>query len=188
MIERPEKPLSMHPKKFALWLFMITIVMLFAAFTSAYIVRQGEGNWVYFELPVELYITTALLILSSGTMHWSLYNAKRDNIEKVKTGLGITLILGLLFLSGQYYIWNILVNHEVYFVGNPSGSFLYVLTGIHGIHLMSGIIFIAITLYKAIKFKVHSKKLSTIEMCNTYWHFLDGLWIYLLIFLLLNHN
>ncbi|MGK7390439.1 MAG: cytochrome c oxidase subunit 3 [Candidatus Cyclobacteriaceae bacterium M2_1C_046] len=188
MIEKPQKSLSMHPKKFALWLFMMASVMLFAAFTSAYIVRQSEGNWAYFDLPVEFYLTTVILILSSLTMQWSLNNAKKDEIDNVKKGLVVTIILGLIFLAGQYYIWKILVDHEVFFVGNPSGSFLYVLTGIHGVHLISGLIFLAVTYIKTAKLEVHSKKLSTIEMCNTYWHFLDGLWIYLLIFLLLNHN
>lgn len=186
--EKPQKPLSMHPQKFALWLFIITIIMLFAAFTSAYIVRQGEGNWLYFELPIELYISTIVLVISSGTMHWALTSARKDNLEQLKTGLLFTIVLGFVFLVSQYYIWGILVDHDVYFVGNPSGSFLYVLTSIHGIHLLSGIIFVIITFFKALKYKIHSKNLITIEMCSTYWHFLDGLWIYLLLFLLLNHN
>lgn len=188
LVERSERPLSMHPKKFAMWLFMVTIAMLFAAFTSAYLVRQGEGNWMFYELPKEFFITTAILILSSLTMHYSYINAKKDNIKNVKLGLGLSVVLGLVFLIGQYFIWNILVNHEVYFVGNPSGSFLYVLTGIHGVHLVSGIIFMIITLVKAYKYKIHSKNLTTLQMCASYWHFLDGLWVYLLIFLLLNHN
>ena len=186
--EKPQKPLSMHPQKFALWLFIITIIMLFAAFTSAYLVRQGEGNWLYFELPIEFYLSTAILLISSGTMHLALVNAKKDNLDQVKKALLVTIVLGFVFLASQFYIWGILVDHDVYFVGNPSGSFLYVLTSIHGIHLFSGIIFLIITFYKALKYKVHSKNLTTIEMCSTYWHFLDGLWIYLILFLLLNHN
>ncbi|MEQ9164824.1 MAG: cytochrome c oxidase subunit 3, partial [Fulvivirga sp.] len=72
-------------------------------------------------------------------------------------------------------------------VGNPSGSFLYILSGLHGLHLVSGIIFLIIVLISTFKYRVHSKNLAQIQMCTTYWHFLGGLWIYLFVFLLLNH-
>lgn len=187
LVEEPEKPLAMNPKKFALWLFIITVVMVFAALTSAYIVRQAEGNWVAFELPVEMWLTTATIFLSSITMHWGYLEAKKDNLEKVKFALGITTLLGVLFLVGQFYVWSVLVDHQVYFVGNPSGSFLYVISGLHGLHIVSGVIFLIIVLISTFKYKVHSKNLTLIQMCTTYWHFLDVLWIYLFVFLLLNH-
>ncbi len=185
--EEPKRPLSMHPKKFALWLFIITVVMIFAALTSAYIVRQAEGNWLVFELPAAMWVTTGVILLSSVTMHWAYLAAKKDELSQVKLALGITTALGILFLIGQFYVWGILVDHNVFFVGNPSGSFLYVLSGLHGLHLVSGIIFLIIVLISALRYKVHAKNLNQIQMCATYWHFLDGLWIYLFIFLLLNH-
>ncbi len=184
--EIPEKPISMNPKKFALWIFMASIVMLFAAFTSAYIVRQSEGNWLNFELPSVLYFSTAILIISSATMHWAYISARRDNLAMVKIATGVTLLLGVFFLFAQFSGWQSLVEQGVYFVGNPSGSFLYILTGIHGLHIVSGLIFLIILLYSAIKFRVHSKKMLLIEMGASYWHFLDILWVYLLIFLILN--
>lgn len=187
LVEDPKKPLSMHPKKFALWLFMITVVMVFAALTSGYIVRQAEGNWVAFNLPFEMWVTTGIILLSSVTMQWAYLEAKHDNISKVKIALTITSILGVLFLIGQVYVWGILVDNNVFFVGNPSGSFLYVLSGLHGLHLVSGVIFLIIVLISTFKYKVHSKRLNQIQMCSTYWHFLDALWIYLFVFLLLNH-
>ena len=184
--EIPEKPISMNPKKFALWIFMASIVMLFAAFTSAYIVRQSEGNWLNFELPSVLYFSTAILIISSATMHWAYISARRDNMAMVKIATGVTLLLGVFFLLAHYSGWQSLVEQGVYFVGNPSGSFLYILTGIHGLHIVSGLIFLIILLYSAIKYRVHSKRMLLIEMGATYWHFLDVLWVYLLIFLILN--
>ena len=187
IVEEAKKPLSMHPKKFGMWLFMITVVMIFASLTSAYIVRQAEGNWVVFELPMMLWITSGIILLSSVTMHWTYLAAKEDELEKVKVGIAMTLGLGLMFLVGQVYAWGDLVDNNVFFVGNPSGSFLYVLTGLHGLHLVSGIIFLLIVLISTIKYIVHSKNLAQIEMCSTYWHFLGGLWIYLFVFLLLNH-
>ncbi|QSE97106.1 cytochrome c oxidase subunit 3 [Fulvivirga lutea] len=187
IVEEAKKPLSMHPKKFGMWLFMITVVMIFASLTSAYIVRQAEGNWVVFELPTLLWITSGIILLSSATMHWTYLSAKSDELENVKLGIGITLALGVAFLLGQVYAWGDLVDNNVFFVGNPSGSFLYVLTGLHGLHLVSGIIFLIIVLISTFKYRVHSKNLAQIQMCATYWHFLGGLWIYLFVFLLLNH-
>lgn len=187
LVEEPKRPLSMHPKKFALWLFMITVIMIFAALTSGYIVRQAEGNWVVFELPVEMWVTTGIILLSSVTMHWAYLEAKKDNLERVKLAISITSVLGVLFLVGQFYVWTILVKNDVYLVGNPSGSFLYILSGLHGLHIVSGVIFLIIVLISTFRYKVHSKNLSQIQMCTTYWHFLDALWIYLFVFLLLNH-
>lgn len=185
--EQPKVTLSMHPKKFALWLFMVTVVMLFAAFTSAYIVRMSEGNWLQFELPQAFWITSGIIILSSITMHWAYVSAKKDNLDAVKLAMGITTLLGITFLVGQFIAWGELVDRNVYFVGNPAGSFVYVFSGLHGVHLIGGVIFLLIVLIQTFRYKVHAKSLDQIEMCATYWHFLDGLWLYLFIFLLLNN-
>lgn len=187
LVEEPKRQLAMHPRKFALWLFMITVIMIFAALTSAYIVRQGEGNWMAFELPFELWVTTGVILLSSVTMHWGYLSAKKDDLNKVKLAVGITTFLGVAFLVGQFYVWGVLVDSSIFFVGNPSGSFLYVLSGLHGLHLVSGVIFLIIVLISTLKYKVHSKNLVQLQMCATYWHFLDVLWVYLFVFLLLNH-
>ncbi len=187
LVEQPEQPLAMNPKKFALWLFIITVVMIFAALTSAYIVRQAEGNWLVFDLPVEMYYTTGIILLSSVTMHWAYLAARKDELGQVKLAITLTTILGVAFLIGQVVVWNALVDDRVFLVGNPSGSFLYILSGLHGLHLVSGVIFLIIVLISTFKFKVHSKNLNQIQMCTTYWHFLDVLWVYLFLFLLLNH-
>lgn len=181
------KTLSMHPLKFALWLFIVSIVMMFAALTSAYIVRQAEGDWLIYELPTIFLINTIILLSSSVTMHIAYSAAKKDNFKTLKVAMVFTALLAIAFLVGQFLAWDALVNIEVYFVGNPAGSFLYVISGLHAFHLITGVIFIFIMLFSAFKFKVHSKNMVKMEMCTTYWHFLDGLWVYLYIFLLLNH-
>jgi len=181
-----KKPTSMNPKKFALWLFMVSVVMIFASLTSAYIVRQAEGNWYIFDLPLVFYISSVIILMSSATMQWAVQEAKKDNFAMLRVAMSITALLGISFLVLQYYGWVELVNIDVYFVGNPSGSFVYVLTGLHGIHLVSGVIFILWVLYLSFKFKIHSKNLLSLDLCATFWHFLDGLWIYLFVFLLLN--
>jgi cytochrome c oxidase subunit 3 len=185
-VDTTRPTLAMNPKKFILWLFIVSIVMIFAALTSAYIVRQAEGNWLEYELPQMFYISTALIFLSSLSMHWALLSAKKDNFFNVKLGLAITLVLGMVFLYTQVQAWAQLVEMNVFFVGNPSGSFVYVLSGVHGFHIISGVIFLIIVLISSFRDRVHSKNLDTIEMSATYWHFLDGLWIYLFVFLILN--
>lgn len=186
IIEEPKKTLSMNPKKFAMWLFIASVLMLFAAFTSAYIVRRAEGNWVYFELPDLFYYSTVIILLSSVTMQWAYFAAKRDNLEMVKVGVGVTALLGVAFVIVQFLGWGQMADQGVYLVGNPSGSFVILLTLVHGVHLLSAIIFVLIVLNSSFKLKIHSKSMSQIEMCTTYWHFLGGLWLYLFVFLLLN--
>jgi cytochrome c oxidase subunit III len=185
-IKEPSYPMSMNPKKFALWLFMISVVMIFAALTSAYIVRSGEGNWLEFQMPNGFYHTTGIIILSSVTMHWAYLSAKKDNILMVKIALLATILLGIAFLVGQWMAWGQLVQNEVYFVGNPSGSFVYVFSGVHGIHIVSAIIFVLATFIYTFLNKVHSRDMLKIELCTTYWHFLDGIWLYLFVFILMN--
>jgi cytochrome c oxidase subunit III len=187
ILEEPKKPLSMNPKKFALWLFLVSVTMIFAALTSAYIVRMGEGNWREFALPSEMWISTLIVISSSLTLHWGYISAKRDNVEMVKLALALTTLLGIGFLVSQLHVYDVLVANGVHMVGNPSESFLYILTGMHGLHLISGVIYLSMVLVDSFRYKVHSKSLIRLEMCATYWHFLGGLWLYLFIFLLLNH-
>jgi len=186
IVEVANQQRSMDPKKFAMWLFMGSVTMIFAALTSAYMVRQAAGNWAVFELPSLFGITTAIILTSSLTMHWAYLSAKKDNLELTKVAISITTILGIAFLIGQWMAWSALVRENVYFVGNPSGSFVYVLSGVHMLHIVGGVVFLLIVLVATFRFKVHSRRLSQIEMCAAYWHFLDALWLYLFVFLLLN--
>ncbi len=187
IVEEAKKPLAMNPKKFGLWLFMVSVSMLFAAWTSAYLVRRGEGDWFLFELPQLFGVTSILIILSSISMMYASWAAKRDNLEGLKIGVILTFILGVGFLIGQWYAWADLIALNAHFTGgNVSGSFIYVLTGFHGLHIVSGLVFLIIVMVSTFKFKVHSKNLNQLQMCATYWHFLGGLWLYLFVFLLLN--
>lgn len=187
--EQPSSTLSMHPKKFALWLFIVSIVMIFGGLTSAYLVKQGEGGWLLFELPIIFYISSALILLSSGTMHWAYMSAKKDNFATTKLAMSITVVLGFAFLVTQLMGWNDLVKIGVFFAGsqaNAAGSFLYVFSGLHALHLVSGLIFLLIILVAVFRYQIHGKSMVRMEMCATYWHFLDLLWIYLLVFLVMN--
>jgi cytochrome c oxidase subunit 3 len=102
----------------------------------------------------------------------------------VKAGLVLTFLLGLAFVAGQLLGEGDLVQLNQYFTGgNVSHSFIYVLTGVHDLHMISGIIFLGIVLVDAFRYRVHSKNMIRLEMCSTYWHFLGGLWLYLFVFL-----
>ena len=178
--------MTMNPKRFMLWMFMVSIIMIFASLTSALIVRQAEGNWLVFDLPNILWYSTAILLFSSVTAQLAFRAAKHDNIAATKAFLSFSVVLGIGFLISQVYTWGVLVDNSVYFVGNPAGSFLYVIMGVHGFHLISGLVYLLIILAQTYQYKVHSKKLLHLGLSVSYWHFLDGLWIYLFVFLLLN--
>jgi len=185
IVEEPKKPLAMNPKKFGMWLFLASVMMLFMSLTSAYIVRQAEGNWVFFNLPSLFYVTSVVIIVSSITIQLAYFAVKKGNTASAKTLMVITTVLGVSFLIGQFFGWEQLVDKSIYLVGNPSGSFLYVLTGLHGLHIVSAIVFLLIMLASIFTGKAHSGNMTKMEMCTTYWHFLGGLWLYLFIFLLL---
>ena len=119
-------------------------------------------------------------------MQWAYFAARKNEIGLVRNLVIVTSILGVGFLVGQFKAWGALVSNSIYFIGNPSGSFLYVLTGLHGLHIVSAVIFLLIVLNSAVRKRIHSKNMAQMEMCTTYWHFLGGLWIYLFIFLMIN--
>jgi cytochrome c oxidase subunit 3 len=126
--------LSAHPLRVVLWLMMISSTMIFAAYTSAYIVRREEGNWLEFALPGGLLYTSIIILISSASIQWAYFAAKKDELRQVQTGIIITFVLGLAFLIGQWSVWGELVRNKIHFGGvdaNPSGSFLYVLMGVH---------------------------------------------------------
>ena len=184
MERQPERTLAMDPKKFILWLFVVAIIMGFAAMTSAYLVRRAEGNWLEFEMPKIFWYSTAVLLVSSISMQWAYFAAKKDMFNQLRIAISITFVLGVSFLWMQFEGWRDLVDMNVYFVGNPSGSFMYVFTGLHGFHIISGLIILLLALSAVFKMKVHAKNLRRIQICSTYWHFLDLLWLYLFVFLL----
>ncbi|QKZ15630.1 heme-copper oxidase subunit III [Spirosoma sp. KUDC1026] len=186
-VEEPEETLSMNPRKFILWLFIVSIIMLFAAMTSAYLVRRAEGNWLEYDIPPVFTYSSVVLVISSLTMHWAYLAAKKDNFGSLKIAISVTFALGIAFLYMQFQGWVELVNQKVFFVGNPAGSFMYIFTGLHGFHLISGLIVLIFALVAVFKIRIHAKSMNQIEIAATYWHFLDILWLYLFFFLVYFH-
>jgi cytochrome c oxidase subunit 3 len=169
-----------------LWVGIISIVMLFAGLTSAYVVRADNGNWLIFNLPNAFYLSTAVIVTSSITLIFALQMAKKNHKMGLISGLLITFVLGILFSYFQYAGWSELYSKNIVFGGkssNASGSFLYLITFLHLIHLFVGLISLLVTLKNSIKGKYSAENTHGIELCSIYWHFLDILWVYLFLFL-----
>ena len=172
--------------KVVLWVGIGSMIMLFAGLTSAYIVRQAEGNWLYFSLPATFWYSTAAILLSSLTVNMAMQSIKANEQTKASSFLFVSLFLGLVFAALQFVAWSQLVDAGVYFAGNrsnPSGSFMYVITGLHFAHLVGGLIALLITSIKCSVGKYTSNNYLGISLLAIYWHFLDLLWVYLFLFL-----
>jgi cytochrome c oxidase subunit 3 len=170
------------------------IGMLFVALTSAYVVRRGlGGDWRAMEMPPVLWFNTAVLVISSLTFE----RARRVlRVSRFSSAYGrwlsMTLLLGLLFLGGQVAAWAQLSGAGVYLSSNPHSSFLYTLTGLHGLHLLGGVVAIG---FLALRGRIDPKSAGdgslrrvaklerSVDVTVLYWHFMDGLWIYLLVLL-----
>lgn len=176
---------KIHPQKFALLVSCASVVMLFAALTSAYVVRQAAGNWLEFPMPVWFLYSTFTLLASSFTLHLSYRSFLSGNVNAYKYLLLVTFILGIFFIFLQYKGWIALVSLGVELGTNPSGSFLYVLSGLHAAHILGGLaaIFVAILHAFILPYEVSPKRKLRFEMTQIYWHFVDILWIYLIVFL-----
>jgi cytochrome c oxidase subunit 3 len=177
----------MHPQLFALYLGLGGIVMMFAALTSAYIVRQAAGNWLEFRLPNLFFMSTAVILISSVTLQYSYYSFVHGKFSTYKSMLWATLVLGIVFLGMQYGGWLQMENIGVYLTGNPSGSFVYAMSGLHAFHVLGGIAALLIALIFAIQLpnKVTDRRKLRFQLTLHYWHFVGVLWLYLLIFLML---
>lgn len=160
--------------------------MLFAGLTSAYVVRADNGNWLVFHLPDIAIISTAVIVTSSLTLLLGQWAIKRDNYRMTSVSLLVTLCLGILFFYTQWEGWRQLTAQGIYFVGkysNASGSFLYFIALVHLLHMIGGLIALAVSLTKCLLKKYSSADYLGIELTAIYWHFLGLLWVYLFLFL-----
>lgn len=175
----------LHPHKFSLWVGMASILMMFAGFTSAYLVKRNDSNWLQFSLPPVFWFSTAVILLSSVTMHLAAQSFKARNMVRYRFLITGTAFLGVLFVILQAAGFRYLQDHGVKLIGigsNASGSFLGVITGVHMLHVLGGVIVLLVMFFRA--FNSRSKNYSSvpIEVASTYWHFVDAIWIYLFIF------
>ena len=180
-----EQRKKIHPHKFTLWVGIGSMVMMFAGLTSAYIVKRDQPNWTSFELPGLFWFSTAVIILSSVTMFLAVRAFKDKERRKYRRLITVTFFLGVLFLVLQFMGF-----YQLWMTGSTlqktvSYSFLYVIVGLHALHLLGGIIALLVLFLRAYNRKIKTYDPVPIEILATFWHFVDFLWIYLLIFLLL---
>lgn len=169
-----------------LYIGIISIIMLFAGLTSAYVVRANNGNWLVFHLPDIAIISTGIIVTSSLTMLLAQRAIKNDNYKLTSIALFLTLALGIAFFYTQVEAWRQLTAQGIYFIGkyaNASGSFLYFIAFIHMLHMTGGLIALVVSLTKSLLKKYSSADYLGIELTAIYWHFLDLLWVYLFLFL-----
>lgn len=178
---------SPPPSSTAIWVFLFAVTMMFAAFSSALIVRKGSSlDWQGFTLPSILYFNTFLLLLSSVTLEVArrrvatFMGGLRIRAECPTRWLYVTLVLGLLFVVGQYVAWRQLSAQGLYLATNPSSSFFYLLTAIHGIHVLGGL---GGLLYVIGKLNKSVLRRNTLVATARYWHFMGVLWVYLIVLL-----
>lgn len=176
---------KIHPHKFTLWVGIGSILMMFAGLTSAYIVKRNQAGWVTFNLPVAFWYSTAVIILSSLTLFMASKAFKERQMSRYRILSAVTLGLGVLFIGLQFIGFKQLWSVGVTFTGNVSYSFLYAIVGIHAVHVLGGIVTLIVMSLRAFNSKIKSYSTVPVELISTYWHFVDILWIYLLIFLLM---
>jgi cytochrome c oxidase subunit 3 len=168
-----------------LMVLLAAVVMFFAALTSAFIVRRGLSNdWISTQLPSVVWFSTAVLVASSVLLEFARRALRAGQRESFNRLWIAGSALGGLFLVGQYVAWLQLKAQGIYLATNPSSSFFYVLTAAHAVHLIGGVLALLYVTVQALRLRLGPGKRTAIDVCAMYRHFLDGLWIYLLVLFL----
>lgn len=174
----------MHPHKFTLWVAIGSIVMMFAGLTSAYIVKSNQTGWVGVKVPSVFWVSTATMLLSSLTIQLALRSFKQRGMQAFRMLIGITLLLGGAFIFLQVSGFQQLWEQQVTFRGSGAGQFLYVIFGLHALHVAGGVIALLVMFIRAFTGRTKNYSAVPVEVAATYWHFVDLLWIYLMVFFL----
>ncbi|HEX8577071.1 MAG TPA: cytochrome c oxidase subunit 3 [Flavobacterium sp.] len=173
-------------RKLLLWFAMISMIMVFAGLTSAYIVSKSRPDWKAYEMPSAFFISTVLIIISSFTFHFAKKSIQNNNRSTTTLFLLATLVLGILFVVFQFEGFSELIGLGL----NPTGptstvtaSYLYIFVVVHLAHLFGGLLSLLVVIYNHFKQKYNSGQTLGIELSAMFWHFLDFLWLYLFLFL-----
>jgi cytochrome c oxidase subunit 3 len=180
-----EQNKRIHPHKFTLWVTIGSIVMMFAGLTSAYIVKSNQASWENIKTPQVFWFSTTAILLSSLTIQMALRSFKQREMSRYRFLMALTVIFGAAFVILQCVGFNELWNSGIQFKGVAgAGQFLYVIFGLHGLHVIGGVIALIVMLIKAFFGRTKTYGSTGIEIAAMYWHFVDILWIYLLVFFL----
>ena len=168
--------------RIGVWLLLGAITILFVAFSSTYLVRRAQSDWRIGPLPPVLWVNTALLVASGLALERARHGAKADAPRQTRGAMAVATVLGVAFVAGQVAVWKQLAAAGIFMASNPHAAFFYLLTGVHGLHVAGGICALLYTLRKTWRLGGPAA-LDVIEPTATYWHFVDGLWIYLFVIL-----
>jgi cytochrome c oxidase subunit III len=174
---------KIHPHKFTLWVGIGSIIMMFAGLTSAYIVKGSLPGWSSVTMPQIFYYSTAVMLCSSLTMQWALKAFKERGMHQYRWMITATMFLGFGFIAMQIAGFMQLSN-TVKLQGSGAGQFLYVIFGLHAVHVLGGAIALLVMFARAFSARIRNYNSVPVEVMSTYWHFVDLLWIYLFVFFL----
>lgn len=180
-----EQKRKIHPHKFTLWVAIGSILMMFAGLTSAYIVKRSQASWLMIEIPMMFWYSTATILASSVTVQLALKALKKREMINYRRLLVVTAVLGVLFIVLQIVGFRQFAAQDIRLVGagsNASYSFLLAISGIHGVHVLGGVVALVVIAIRALSSSTRSYSSLPLEIAATYWHFVDALWIYLFIF------
>jgi cytochrome c oxidase subunit 3 len=178
---------KIHPHKFTLWIGLGSIIMMFAAFTSAYIVKRDQPGWTTFDIPRTFWYSTVVILISSVTVQLAVKSFKEREMQRYRKLITATALLGILFIVLQLVSFDHIWKTGITFRGSGAGQFLYIIAGLHAVHVLGGVIALIVLFFKAFNQKIRSYNIVPVEVASTYWHFVDLLWIYLFIFFLWIH-
>lgn len=176
---------KIHPHKFTLWVGIGSIIMMFAGLTSAYIVKRSQANWTMLEIPGIFWVSTITILLSSLTIYLAVKAFRERNMNRYRSMLSLTAILGLAFLVMQVIGFLQYRSMDIRLIGagsNASYSFLLAIASLHAVHVFGGVIALVIIARKALSSRNRSYSSVPVEIIATYWHFVGILWIYLILF------
>ncbi len=165
--------------KLGLFVFITVVTSLFALFISAYLMRMELGDWRPLPDPDLLWLNTGVLILSSIALQWALIAAKREQVDSMRNALLAGGFFAFVFIGGQLLAWQQLVDAGYYAHSNPANAFFYLITGLHALHLLGGVVAWGMTTIKVLRGTEVARVRLSVELCAVYWHFLLVLWMIL---------
>jgi len=177
---REESTSSLPPAKIGLGVFLAVVGSLFALFISAYSMRMNLVDWRTLPVPALLWFNTGVLVLSSVALQWAHMAARRDDLDGVSVGLCAGGAFAITFLVGQLLAWRQLSGAGYFLASNPANSFFYLITAVHGLHLMGGLVALGRTTAKVWHGVALTQVRLSVELCAIYWHFLLLVWLVLL--------
>ncbi len=188
---------AFHPYNVLLILVLMSITALFLAFSAAFIYTRVQSQLPPIKLPIIFLFNTLILLGSSATMAWAKRSYKKDNTKQYQNALVATIFLSIIFMIAQFFGWRALFQQEIFIYTDNSAGYLYLISGLHFLHVIAGLPFLGMFLWKAHKqmkepvsvlvyFSDPEKRLK-LRLLTIYWHFLDGLWIYLVLFFWINY-